>query len=250
LPRRGDGYNAVWSPDGTRIAFEGIERSGSGWRTIYVVGADGTGLRTLPGTSATGGLFSGNLTWSPDGTQIVFAGRTGANPHAWLYAVSSDGLSAPRPLRVDAGVSQLGQPTWSPDGSRIAFSAYVPSGGPWLYVMHADGSNLRRVAGGHGPVWSPDSSMLAFRGVGNQPGNQTVDADGTHPASLGTGSWAGLSWSPDSQYIAFAGGSGHASNGDAFVVRPNGTGRQRILHRPGAYGLPLWRHGTASTETG
>jgi Tol biopolymer transport system component len=53
---------------------------------------------------------------------------------------------------------------WSPDGSRLA---YV-SGTDELYVVAADGSGERRLAGGlvnrygSGPVWSPEGGRIAF----------------------------------------------------------------------------------------
>jgi dipeptidyl aminopeptidase/acylaminoacyl peptidase len=254
IANEGDGYNAVWSPDGTRIAFG----SRSGYQAIHIARSDGTGVRRLPGTAIDGLFFSGNLTWSPDGTQLLFAGRSATDRRQWLYLVRTDRRASPHPLTIRAEISRPSQPTWSPDGSKIAFSVTQERGGG-IYVMNADGTAVRRVAVGHGPVWSPDSSKIAFRTSGYYRrvnglpygGNWTVHADGTHLATLPPGSWGGLSWSPDSKLVAFAGGAGHAPNGDVFVARADGTGLTRILHRPGdAYFLPLWRHGTASTETG
>ena len=247
----GDGYNAVWSRDGTRIAFEAGPGTRSGYNSIYTVKPDGTGLLRLPGQAVEGSFFSGNLTWSPDGRQILFAGRTASNRRLSLYLVRANGQGVPRPLPIPAKMFRPMQPAWSPDGSQIAFSAGEAFSQPNLcagiYLVHPDGTGLRWIAGGHGPVWSPDSSKLAFRG----DGNQVVHDDGTHLASLPPGSWGGLSWSPDSKLVAFTGGASHVSNGDVFVARSNGTGVVRLVHnRSLRYVLPLWRGGTASTETG
>ena len=71
----------AWSPDAERIAFEGADESWApnhrwqDWR-IFVVNADGTGLTRLssradevtPGRS----VADGRLTWSPDGSRILF----------------------------------------------------------------------------------------------------------------------------------------------------------------------------------
>ena len=253
LTRHGSGFNAAWSPDGTRVIFEGIAPvpGHPAFRRILVVGADGRGLRLLPGWAVSGGFFSGNVAWAPDGSDLVFAGRTASDERRGLYRVAADGSATPRRIAIRAAVRSPAQLTWSPDGSRLAFSETGWSSIGDLFVMNPDGTDVRRIAvGGTGAVWSPDGSMLAFRthGIG---GTWVVRADGTQLKRLPAGGWAGLSWSPDSKYVAFAGGAGHGTNGDVFAVRPDGTGLTRILHRPGdSYGLPLWRHGTASTEAG
>jgi Tol biopolymer transport system component len=56
-------------------------------------------------------------------------------------------------------------PAWSPDASRILVLAVTFEERSHLYVMDADGSDLRRlgVAGDAGdrPAWSPDGSLIA-----------------------------------------------------------------------------------------
>lgn len=251
LTAHGNGFDAAWSPDGAMVAFAGGPVPGRpAYRRLLVVGADGRGVRALRGWVADGGFFSGNVTWSPDGRKVVFAGRTASDRRRWLYRVAADGTAPPEPLAVEVAVSAPVQPTWSPDGSRLAFSDSGTGSIGDLVIASAGGRVVRRIAGGTGPVWSPDGSMLAFRTHG-RAGAWTARADGTHVTRLPSGSWAGLSWSPDSRHIAFAGGGGHIANGDVFVVRSDGTGLVRILRRPGGrYGLPLWRHGTATTEAG
>jgi WD40-like Beta Propeller Repeat len=247
ITEKGNGYNAVWSPDGRRIAFEGAPGTGSGYQAIYVVGADGRGLHRLPGLALNmgAGWSTGNLVWSPDGSQILFAGRMPKQQRRWLYLVPADGSGAPRPLAIGAQVGAPIQPAWSPDGSRIAFTVERDPGSG-IYVMQTDGSDVRLIAsGGHGAVWSPDGSMIAFRTTGRGR-NWTAHADGTHRVALPPSRHAGFSWSPDSKLIAFVG----PKRGDVLVVQPNGTHVVRILHRPDLrYILPLWQHGTASTET-
>jgi Tol biopolymer transport system component len=92
----------VWSPDGSRLAFS-LESGGG----LFIVGADGSGLRQLASDGS-------NPAWSPDGSRIS-------------YEQSSDGL-CPRGLRtlktvtVDGtDVQELGcagSGAWNPLGSK------------------------------------------------------------------------------------------------------------------------------------
>ncbi len=73
---------------------------------IYVVNADGSGLRRL-----TQGM---DPSWSPDGTQVVFARWT----EPWgIYAINADGSNE----RLLFSSSVARSPVFSPDGSQLAF---------------------------------------------------------------------------------------------------------------------------------
>ena len=148
----------TWSPDGRRIAF--LHGRGRGRGQLYVVNADGSGLRNL-GRIAGPALFASQLVWSPDGRTIYF-GR---------YLVSTDGSGA-RKLPYIPLIA-----VWSPDGRQIAFVGNKlrnppPGGGPRkansdIYVMNADGSGTRRLTHNAGydgePAWSPDGRKIAFQ---------------------------------------------------------------------------------------
>jgi Tol biopolymer transport system component len=252
VARRADGWNVAWSPDGTKIAFEHrphTPSSSSAFQSLDVVNADGTGWHQIASQALSGGWFSGNLAWSPDGSQVLFAGRTSAYRQQGLFLVPADGSAPPRPVVIHARVIRPSQPAWSPDGTRIAFVGSERPGGVYggIYVMKADGSAVRHVAAGHGPVWSPDGSKIALRGNGNQ----TVHADGTHLVRLSHGGgWVGLTWSPDGRELAEVSRIQTGRGGDVWIVRADGSHPVRIVHTPHVYyGFPLWRNGTATTES-
>jgi Tol biopolymer transport system component len=76
----GSSGGAVWSSDGTQLAFKAASAN------VYTVRADGTGLTAVSDVPADGG---GNIFWSPDGTKVGFHGSV-AN-FVDIFVVNADG---------------------------------------------------------------------------------------------------------------------------------------------------------------
>lgn len=117
---------------------------------VYVVGVDGTGLHPL----WQGKRTPMEVTWSPDGRKLAFGGGGIWVMNAWS-----------NPVRV-ASVA-VGSLTWSPDGRRIAFTRWYESDNPDIWVMDADGSNIRRLKrtpelSERNVDWRPTGGWLAF----------------------------------------------------------------------------------------
>ena len=111
---RDDDYSRYgWSPDGSKIAF-GMHPDGSDEFRIYVMNADGTGLRRL--THETGIECECDYFWSPDGTQIAF--------NRWQYDEAADEWHV-RPVGIasvdDGSVRDIG-PQPPEQGAEFAFS--------------------------------------------------------------------------------------------------------------------------------
>jgi Tol biopolymer transport system component len=101
----------AWSPDGTRLAFESARDSAAAeLRDVYVVRADGRGLRRLTEHPA---LDEGPA-WSPDGTQIAFTSERDGN--AEIYVMRADG-SRERRLTRDPAKDE------SPDWQAVPYDA-------------------------------------------------------------------------------------------------------------------------------
>ena len=178
--------------------------------------------------------------WSPDGQQIVLV-TDRRPPNMELLIVDSDGSEI---QRLDEMVG-VGEPAWSPDGTQIAFRS-DQSGDPELYVMGADGSNVRQLT--HSPdedwtpAWSPDGARLAFasRRSNGSWDIFTMRPDGSEVTQLTFDSWDNYlpDWSPDGHRIAFA--SNRSGNWDIFTMDPEGSSVQQVTDDPAADIEPVW----------
>lgn len=120
-----------------------------------------------------------------------------------LAVMNHDGTGLRRLLPKDTAIDGPGSPAWSPDGKRIAFDVYNGStANSHMYVVNADGTDLRDLGIGNMPTFSPDGRQIAFSWGGQGIGLTNVD--GTHREVLEPNGW-GAQWSPDGR-IAYARG--------------------------------------------
>lgn len=159
----------AWSPDGTRIAFEGWDDSDPSRAGVYIANAaDGTNAVRV--TTRPGLHHDIPLDYSPDGTRLVVYRSVGVDPDPyvggslWVVNVDGSGLHG----IAGASVRPAAWARWSRNGRAILFAneRTAPSGAIW--TVRPDGMNLVKVfADRRGrfpiqPVWSPDGSRILF----------------------------------------------------------------------------------------
>jgi Tol biopolymer transport system component len=211
-----------WAPFGGTIAY--LKVAGGG-RDVWTMGPDGTGQHAL----TTDGGTKSALAWSPDGSRLLYQSQAGiwvVGAPAGAPVKVADGVGpvwSPDGSRIAYGTSEAlwtvgadGKnvrrvaslpaytPAWSPDGSWIAFVGVrffpervdrfgIPAR-PDVFVVHPDGSGLRRLTGAKPegytpfglptatlPTWWPDGSRIFFVSQ-RQPGPPSafvMNADGT-----------------------------------------------------------------------
>src|ERR1044071_2769133 len=136
---------------------------------------------------------------------------------------------------------------WSPDGSRIAFDSNR-DGKTEIYVMNADGSNVKRLTNNLsddlGPKWSSDGRKILFDS--ERDGNREVylmDADGGNQTRLTQNSAfdSAASWSPDGNQIAFASNREKGFyNFDIYLMNADGSNVRKIIADPEYDAEPRW----------
>ena len=212
--------DAVWSPDGARIAFTS-QSYNHYYSEIFVVDANGANLRQL-----TKDHRDYNPVWSPDGTQIAFF-SDGA-----LFVMDSDSTRIQRITGYENAYygyeNAYYDPDWSPDGTRLAFAT---SRHNEILVVDADGTNLRSLGDSDfgSFVWSPDGTRIAFN---SRQSIFVTDADGTNLRQLTDNYDANApAWSPDGSRIAFQSDlDSRSTDYEVFVITVDGSKQQQLTY--------------------
>ncbi len=234
------GSDAVWSPDGKRIAYvaEG-EPKGT---QIFVrwVNAEGpsTQVTRVEETPA-------SVRWSPDGTQLGFS----------MF------VPAPKSWKIDMPKAPEGAHWTKPprDVDRLHFRqdrrGFTSAGYVHLFVVPADGGTARQIthgdwsvgarfdglAGGVGWDWTPDGRTIIVEGYAEGTGDMNYRDANLYAVRVASGAierltpergtWTGPAVSPDGKHIAFTGNPYSTASYQAahvYVMNADGSGIRNI----------------------
>src|SRR4051794_38364472 len=154
----------AYSPTGEQLVFEGVA---GGKSQLYVVGANGAGLRRLTGRGG------GQPSWST-GNLIAF--RRAKN----LFVMNADGTGVRRVTSRGAAT-----PDWSPHGSQITFTRRGN-----LYRVRPSGRGLRQLSRKRGiaePAWRPDGLRILYQRFNGNSIIYSARLDGTVQKTERTG---------------------------------------------------------------
>jgi serine/threonine protein kinase len=145
-------FNAQFSPDGRRVAFE-TQRPDEG-HEIWLANADGSEPSRL---TRGPGLYQGTPRWSPDGRRIAFD-SLGEDGHRGIWAIDVEGGSS---RRLTHGPGDEYVPSWSRDG-RYVYFAREAAGPPDVWRIPAAGGAEERITRGGASFESVDGKTLFF----------------------------------------------------------------------------------------
>ncbi len=171
-----EGFDPIWSLDGSRIHFVGPPDN-----DFLTMNADGSS----PVSHTAVPDHTGDPAYSPDGSRLAVAYA------GFIDVLNADGTGR-HTLPMPFGYSPT-NPVWSPDGTRLVFEAHVSTSGSDLYLIDVDGSNLRALSEEAGPehsaTWSPDGTAIIYAAhlIGNTE-LYRINADGTGRVRLTTNS--------------------------------------------------------------
>jgi Tol biopolymer transport system component len=189
----------AWSPDGSRIAFEGWDDSDPSRTGVYTARfADGGDVTRL---SSVTDVHDIPADYSPDGSMVVYFRSGSPDPAPWdiggsLWIAKTDGTGVRRLPITETSPNWWAR--WSPDGKSILFASARLEAPGALWTIRPDGSKIRKIfedAGARSPItptWSPDGSQIMFA-------LDPIADEFQHPAN------------------------------DVYVIRANGTGMTKVI---------------------
>lgn len=209
----------AFSPDGRRLAYWSQAQPGARW-DLTVVDSDG-GSPVIVASGVSVAHDPSTPAWSPNGATIAYSAATPQPAEAACRSSQNGSFCTDRIFlaAVDgSGTQQIGDPAldvrapdWSPDGSTIAFGGgnASPEIGVHLYLMDADGTDVRQLSDVVGSDWA----------------------------------FVRVDWSRDgTKIVGQAGAADDITNWDIWVINADGSGATNVGAHPQGIDeiIPSW----------
>ena len=145
-------------------------------KEVYFADYDGANMRRVTVSRS----LNTTPHWAPDARAIAYTSWRRGFQDVFVSYVYEGRLESPAGGSPDV---HNWLPAWSPDGRQLAFTSNR-HGNPELYIMDADGANVRRLTNHPGidttPTWSPQGHQIAFTSDRTgSPQIYVVGVDGT-----------------------------------------------------------------------
>jgi TolB protein len=159
-----------------------------------------------------------------------------------IYSINGDGTGL---LQLTNRPGPDSGPGWSPDGNKIAFYSQINSKTWSLFIMNADGSNIKRITfdsnvNDNQPSWTPDGRILFAREyplqnnktevwIVNPDGSDLnrIAEDGSYPSCSNDGTKV--------VYPVYSDG-----DGEIWVMNLDGSNKVKITNNQSQDWLPAW----------
>jgi Tol biopolymer transport system component len=203
-----------WSPDGKRLLFSGGTHEHYG---VYLIGADGLGLRPVLQDSAT----YRSPSWAPNGREFTVSSYENGRSRILIVDLNTGG----RRTVLSPDSAYVDFPQWSPRGNELLITVYRGTTGLYDERRRKYGSNLALL----------DLQTLRF----------TAITDGRGLNNFGR-------WSRDGRWIVCHGNRDYPELPDStddlprfetievYVVGRDGAGLQRLTNNSWFDGHPSW----------
>ena len=282
--RAGEGY---FSRDGRRMVFQSERDPANPFYQIYLMDLDtGDIERVSPGDGKTtcawihpegdrvlfASTHDDDEAVSKQEAELELRASGKQKRYAWdydeNYELYSKNMDSGELTRLTDARGYDAEASYSPDGEQIVFAsnreAYSrelsereatlfevdPASMIDLYIMNADGSEVRRLTDhpGYdgGPFFSPNGERICWRRFSEDGATAeifTMRVDGSDVrrlTDLGAMSWAPF-FHPSGEYLVFTTNLQGFSNFELYLVRADGEGDPvRVTHTDGFDGLPVF----------